>query len=142
MENTQNASTQQDVDRLLAKAKSDMAANMESKSIAAIIWDLSTAGFHYTPQVVLTDGRTVNITGLYHYSDRLYLIEEDNPRANIDDYYDPDNEVRPTVICLSANVAEGDLGNPEKSDGFTLEGSLEEWLAIADCYFEALNEKE
>ena len=31
-------------------------------------------------------------------------------------------------------------GDPEKVKGYTTQGSLEEWLGIADCYFEALDE--
>ncbi len=33
-----------------------------------------------------------------------------------------------------------ETSNPEGVEGFTLQGSLEEWLTVADCYFEALAE--
>ncbi len=126
---------------LLDKAKKDMIADMESRQIGAILWDNATAGFQYLPVATLASGKVVNISGLYHYGDDLYLVEEDNPRADINHFYDEDTEVKPTVVCLSASVAEGDLGNPATEDGFTLDGTMEEWLAIADCYFQALAEK-
>ncbi|MDE7159580.1 MAG: hypothetical protein K2O24_01855 [Muribaculaceae bacterium] len=126
---------------LLDKAKKDMIADMESRQIGAILWDNATAGFHYIPVATLPSGKVVNITGLYHYGDDLYLVEEENPRADINNYYNHDTEVKPTVVCLSDTVARGDLGNPGEEDGFTLDASMEEWLAIADCYFEALAEK-
>lgn len=126
---------------LLDKAKKDMIADMESRQIGAILWDNATAGFRYLPVATLASGKVVNISGLYHYADNLYLIEEDNPRADINRYYDRDSEVKPTVVCLSDTVATSDLGDPATEDGFTLDGSMEEWLAIADCYFQALAEK-
>lgn len=126
---------------LLDKAKKDMIADMESRQIGAILWDNATAGFRYLPVATLASGKVVNISGLYHYADNLYLVEEDNPRADINNFYDRDSEVKPTVVCLSDSVATSDLGNPATEDGFTLGGTMEEWLAIADCYFQALAEK-
>lgn len=130
MENTQ---------QLLQKARQDLIDDMKARNIGAIIWDNSTAGFQYLPVATLGPAHVVNITGLYRNDDTLYLIEEDNPRADIDDYYDHDTEVKPTVVCLTESVARGDLGDP-LADGYTTEASIEEWLAIADCYFQALAE--
>lgn len=133
--------TNQNVSALLAQAKENLKKNMLDRNMAAIIWDLSTAGFHYIPEVTLDNGKVARVTGLYVSGDELYLIEEDCKRADIDNFYDPDSEVRPTVVCLTPNVTPGDLGDPTVADGFTREGTLEEWMAVADCYFEALNEE-
>lgn len=124
-----------------AEAIRSISDSMAAKNIGAIIWDNSAAGFHYLPVATSESGQPVRVTGLYRYDDRLYLIDETNPRANIDLYYDRDTEVRPVVICLSPSVAPSDLGNPGKSSGFTTQASDEEWVVIADCYLEALNEK-
>lgn len=124
-----------------AKAVQSIADNMAGKNIGAIIWDLSSAGFHYIPMATSESGQAIRVAGIYRYGDRLYLIDESNPRANMDLYYDRDTEVRPVVICLSPSVAPSDLGDPERSSGFTTQASDEEWVVIADCYLEALNEK-
>lgn len=113
---------------------------MLARNMAAIIWDLSSAGFHYLPSITLDDGRVVRVSGLYVYDNELYVIDEDCRRAEMSNFYNPDTEVAPTVVCLTPNVASGDLGVPTPEDGFTQGGSMEEWLVIADCYFEALNE--
>ncbi len=136
MENTNN-----NVSALLAQAKENLKKNMQDRNMAAIIWDLASAGFHYIPSVTLDGGKVLRVTGLYISGDSLYLIDEECKRANIDNFYDPDTEVKPTVVCLTPNVASGDLGEPTEADGFTQAGSVEEWLVVADCYFEALNEK-
>lgn len=133
--------TNQTPSALLDQARENLKKNMIDRNMAAIIWDLASAGFHYIPSVTLENGKVVRITGLYVADNDLYLIDEECKRANIDNFYDPDTEVRPTVVCLTPNVAPGDLGNPSEEDGFTRAGSLEEWLVVADCYFEALNEK-
>lgn len=142
MENTANnaANNAQTVEALLNQAKSNLIADMKGRGIAAIIWDNATAGFHYLPVATLGEGKVVNISGLYAYDDQLYLIEEDCAKANIDHYYDHDSQVRPTVVTLTPSVATADLGEPTAADGFTQTASLEEWLGIADCYFEALAE--
>lgn len=136
MENTNNG-----VNTLLAEAKENLVKNMAARNMGAIIWDLASAGFHFIPSVTLENGKVLRVTGLYVYDNSLYLIDEDCKRANIDNFYDPDTEVKPTVLCLTPNVAAGDLGTPSEADGFTQSGSLEEWLVVADCYFEALNEE-
>ncbi len=133
--------TNQNVSALLSQAKENLKKNMLDRNMAAIIWDLSSAGFHYIPSVTLENGKVLRVTGLYVSGDQLYLIDEECKRANIDNFYDPDTEVRPTVVCLTPNVAPGDLGAPSEEDGFTQAGSLEEWMVVADCYFEALNEE-
>lgn len=136
MENTNT-----NVSALLGQAKENLKKNMLDRNMAAIIWDLASAGFHYLPSVTLENGRVLRVSGLYVSDNELYLIDEDCKRANIDNFYDPDTEVRPTVVCLTPNVAPGDLGTPNETDGFTQSGSLEEWMVVADCYFEALNEE-
>lgn len=131
---------------LLAKAKADMVENMKSRDLGAVIWDNATANFHYLPEITLPAGkdgepRTARVMGIYRYGDELYLIEEDLAGVKMTDFYDRNSEVRPTVVTLTSDIAVKDLGDPEGRKGFTSdEGDLEEWLAIADCYFEALAE--
>lgn len=135
MENTNNVSA------LLSQAKENLMKNMLQRNMGAIIWDLASAGFHYIPSVTLENGKVLRVTGLYTVNDELYLIDEECKRADINNFYDPDTEVKPTVLCLTPTVAEGDLGAPTEENGFTQSGSSEEWLVVADCYFEALNEE-
>lgn len=132
---------------LLGRALQDLAEDMKTRGIGAILWDNSTAGFDYIPEVVIghdNDGADIcsRICGIYHYEDTLYLAEEDKANIDFDRFYDPDTEVRPVVITLTEDVAVRTLGNPTEENGYTTDGSLEEWLAIADCYFQALNEKD
>ncbi|MDE5653563.1 MAG: hypothetical protein K2G75_04665 [Muribaculaceae bacterium] len=132
---------------LFAKARQDLYDDMQQRKIGAIFWDNSTAGFHYVPEVNLAadDAEmpdSVRIMGLYCYNGVLYLIEEDKARIDFEDFYDADSEVRPSVVTLTPTVARKDLGDPTEEPGFTTAGSLEEWLTVADCYFEALNEAE
>lgn len=131
---------------LFAKAKQELLDDMREKGIGAILWDNATAGFHYIPEIVHRSDeknkvRIARIEGLYRYDGELYLIEEDRAPVSVAKLYDPDTEVKPTVVTLSEDSALRTLGNPEKTKGYTQQGSLEEWLAIADCYYEALNEK-
>lgn len=132
---------------LLAKAKQDLADNMADRGIGAIIWDNATAGFHYLPELELPlkDGQetpdTVRIMGIYDYNGSLFLIEEDKAGVNINDFYNHDTEVKPVVVTLTPDISAGEFGNPREHPGFTQDGDLEEWLAIADCYFEALAEE-
>lgn len=131
---------------LIGKAKQDLKANMQQRGIAAIIWDVEEAGFHFIPEVTLPDSteedpKVARVSGLYSYGDDLYLILE-TADLDFEEFYDPDTEVRPTVITLSSDLAAKYLGNPAGREGFDNEGDLEEWLAVADCYFEALAEEE
>lgn len=131
---------------LLAKAKQDLADNMADRGIGAIIWDNASAGFHYLPELELPlkEGQenpdTVRIMGIYDYKGALYLIEEDNSGININDFYNHDTEAKPVVVTLTPDIAGGEFGDPAGKPGFTQDGDLEEWLAVADCYFEALAE--
>jgi hypothetical protein len=132
------------VARLFEKAKTDMAADMQSRGIGAIIWDNATAGFQNLPEVTVTCGDNKDKTevrqvmGLYRFEGTLYLIEEDVAPVNFNDFWNPDTEAAPTVVTLSEDIAIKDLGNPTTQKGYTTQGSLEEWTAIADCYFQAL----
>lgn len=130
----------------LYKAKADLMDNMAQRGIAAIVWDVEEAGFHYIPEVALPDSteedpKVERVTGLYSYKDDLYLILE-SADLNFEEFYNPDSEVRPTVVTLSADLAEKYLGNPSNKKGYDKYGDLEEWLAVADCYFEALAEED
>lgn len=141
MENTQNQT--QGADRLLDKAIADLVADMQSREIGAIIWDNSTAGFQYLPEVTLEeDGKSkvVRVTGLYRYAGNLYLIEEDESGVSVDNFYDKDSEVRPTVVTLTEDMAAKVLGDPRDAKGYTTEGSLEDWVVVADDYYQALTE--
>lgn len=130
---------------LLSKAKSDLLKDMENRDLGAVIWDLSDAGFHYLPELSLpTDDpenpEVVGITGIYRHNGTLYLILEGKSDISVDEFYDKDNEVRPVVVTLTPDKAAESLGNPEGSAAFSADADLEEWLAVADCYFEALAE--
>lgn len=129
---------------LLEKAKSQMAQDMKARDLGAIIWDNARAGFHYIPEIVITDPadgrtRTVRVTGLYLFEDRIYAIEED-AGVNVRHFYRPGIDVPPTVVTLSPSKADEEFGMPTAQKGFTDRGTLEEWVAVADCYFEALAE--
>lgn len=139
MENTQT----QDVAALIANAKGKLADDMKERGIGAILWNISTAGFHFIPEILITDGsgsKTVRIMGLYNYDEELYAIEEGTAPAHLTNFYTEGVEVPPVVVTLTEDLASEELGIPSASRGYTTEGSSEEWLAIADCYFEALNE--
>ncbi len=130
--------------QLLENAKEAIVKDMNARGIGAIIWDLSSAGFHYIPEITIGEGEkslTKRITGLYCYNGVLYLIEEEKGDINVDQFYKPGIEAQPTVVTLTPDSALENIGNPENKPGFATGGSLEEWLVIADCYFEALAEQ-
>lgn len=137
MENTQNT------DSLLGKARQDLIADMKSREIGALIWDVASAGFRFIPEVTVEEGgksRVARVAGLYRYDDVLYLIEEDASGVSVDDYYDKDSEVKPVVVTLTEDKARMELGDPRTKKGYVTEGTLEEWLAVADDYYQALTE--
>lgn len=140
MENTNSTSAG------LSKVRRDIAADMESRRIGAIIWNNATAGFHFIPEIVHHScddpekTRVAVIMGLYRYEDKLYLIEENRAPVKFADLWNHETEAAPTVVTLPESTALDELGDPEAVKGYTTQGSLEEWAAIADCYFEALNE--
>lgn len=129
---------------LLAQARRKIADDMEAREIGAIIWSIPSAGFHYIPEIVVSDNngdpRSARITGLYSFGGKLYAIEEDEAGVSTEDFYRPEVEVPPVVVTLSADKAAKTLGDPADEKGYTEAGTLEEWVAIADCYFEALAE--
>ncbi len=136
---------EQNID-LLDKARQDLIDDMADRGFGAILWDNATAGFHYIPEIILTDEEgeergVTRVMGLYRYDDKLYLVEEDGSGVNFNEFYNHDTEVKPTIVTLSEETARKDLGDPRDRKGFTTEGTLEEWLGIADCYFEAVAEE-
>ncbi len=106
--------------------------------------DLARAGFHYVPEIVhhsleKDKTRAARVTGLYACGDGLWLIEEDRSPVSVDAFYNPGSEVRPTVVTLySPTRPASNSAIREGVEGFTLQGSLEEWLTVADCYFRGL----
>ena len=55
---------------LLRKAQTDLQKDMADKGIAAIIWDVEEAGFHFIPEVELEDStpedpKVARVSGLY-----------------------------------------------------------------------------
>ena len=129
---------------LFGKAKQDLIEDMQSRNIGAILWDNATADFEQIPEINLAGDDAempdvARVMGLYRYDGELYLIEEDKAKVDFNNFYNSDTEVKPSVVTLTESVAQKDLGNPAEEKGYTTEGSLEEWLTIADCYFEALN---
>ena len=111
-----------DTPGLLLKAKEQMLEDMKTREIGAIIWSVPDAGFHYIPEIMVTSQR------------------EDMAGVSIDEFYRPGIDVPPVVVTLSEMKASEQFGTPSEAKGFTTQGSLEEWVAIADCYFEALAE--
>lgn len=130
---------------LLANAKEDLASDMKERGIGAIIWDNSTVGFRFIPEVICRcksgNACVARVSGIYLYDGTLYLIKEEKNSINVDKFYDRDTEVKPSVVTLTDSTASQELGNPVGKDEYTVDGSLEEWLAVADCYFQALGEK-
>lgn len=132
---------------MLAQAKQDMIADMKSREIGAILWDNATAGFPHLPEVLVhpadkpEENVTLSVMGLYHYADVLYLIAEGESGVDFNRYWDRDTEAAPTVVTLSETVADEEFGDPAGKKGFVTGGTLEEWLAIANCYFQALNQE-
>ncbi|MDE5646015.1 MAG: hypothetical protein K2I45_10310 [Muribaculaceae bacterium] len=134
-----------DTPRLLEKAMEKMTEDMKARGIGAVIWSIPEAGFHYIPEIVVSssDGspeRTARITGLYAFGGTVYAIEEDKSGVSTDSFYRPGVDVRPVVVTLSETKAGELFGVPSEEKGFTTQGTLEEWVAVADCYFEALAE--
>ena len=134
-------------DALLDKARQDLIADMESRGIGAILWNNATAGFPYIPEATVSiseEGgadKVARIMGMYHYNGTLYLIEEDDHSPiQFDNFWNHDTEAPPTVVTMSEDVASKEFGNPQNEKWFTTRASLEEWTAIADCYFQALNQ--
>lgn len=133
-----------DENKLLDQAVEGIREDMAARDLGAIIWDNATAGFHYLPDVVT--GRkddkdiVVRVTGLYRYDGNLYMIAEGVKDADISNFYDKGVDVAPTVVTLTQNKAEELFGDPVAKEGFISDATLEEWLVIADDYFEALNE--
>lgn len=131
---------------MLQNAKQEMIDDMKSRGIGAIVWDVATAGFPYLPEIVHRSTknpdktRVAEIMGLYRYDDVLYLIEEGRAPVKFSDFWNPDTEAAPTVVTMTEDKARKELGDPETVKGYTTQGSLEEWTAIADCYFQALNQ--
>lgn len=126
----------------LHQALHRLADDMRVREIGAIIWNLPEAGFHYIPELMVggPDGktRTVRVTGLYLFQNKVYAIEEDKPGVNIEHFYRQGVDVPPVVVTLSESKAEELFGTPSESRGLTCAGTLEEWTVVADCYFEAL----
>lgn len=135
-----------DKNNLFCEAKEALAADMKSRGLGAVIWNNATAGFPYLPEIVHHSSkdpdktRVATIMGIYDYEGTLYLIEEDRAPVKFDDFWNPDTEAAPTVVTLTEDIAKKDLGDPNAVKGYTTQGTLEEWTAIADCYFQALNQ--
>lgn len=131
-----------DADALFQQAKDDMAADMRAREIGAVLWDNAQAGFHYPPAVLVTDPqgekKTWVIHGVYRVEDRLYLIGPD-AAVGVENYYHRGIEEKPVVVTLTEEQALAELGRPEPGRGYTAQGTVQEWLTVADCYFEALN---
>ena len=140
MENTANNSN----GALLDKALGQLAEDMENRELGAIIWNLATAGFHYLPELSVPgkngETETIRVTGLRLADGKIFAIKEGLEDADISNFYTPEIDVPPVVVTLTPSMARETLGNPEGKQGSYTGGTTEEWLAIADCYFEALNE--
>lgn len=134
-----------DSKRLFNQAIERLRDDMQSREIGAILWDNSTAGFHYIPETTITDkdGKqsVIRIMGLYIYDNTLYLVEEGMAPVELTEFYTDGVEVPPVVVTLTEDSAMRHLGDPRKEKGYTTIASDEEWLVIADCYFEALTEE-
>lgn len=133
-------------EKSLQDAFNALAEDMAARDIGAVVWDLSVAGFPYIPEVTeVIEGKstrqaTDRVTGIYNYNGEIYAIIEGESGVSVNDYYNRDYEVRPSVITLTPDMAESRFGNPAAKRGFTSEATLQEWLAIADCYYQSLAE--
>lgn len=131
--------------KLFSEAIQRLADDMDVRGLGAILWDNSTAGFHYIPETTVTDKEgkqnVVRIMGLYNYEGQLYLVEEGMAPVELTEFYTDGVDVPPSVVTLTVDSARQYLGNPTTEKGFTTQASNEEWLVIADCYFEALAEE-
>lgn len=131
----------EDARLLFEQAKADICADMKSRDIGAILWDNDRAGFHFPPAVKLQypDSKTSvwTIQGIYRIEDSIFLMS-DKTEVNVNKYYEPGIEEPPSVVTLTQSQALKQLGDPTEARGYTRQGSIQEWLTIADCYFEAL----
>ena len=142
MKDTKTEKTQVDARELFERAKADIAADMKSRGIGAILWAVGSVNFHYLPEVVVGQDHgkdvVVTVSGIYRVGDDLYLMEQGVAPRSVDDYYNKNTEVRPDVVTLTEKQALQQLGTPDSQRGFTRQGTVQQWLTIADCYFEAL----
>lgn len=130
-------------EKLINQAIEKLAKNMKDREIGAILWDNASAGFHYIPEITIQnhDGsEVVRVMGLYLYNDNLFIIEEGMAPVELTEFYTDGVEVPPVVVTLTEDSALNHLGNPEGRKGYTRQATNEEWLVIADSYFEALAE--
>ncbi len=131
--------------KLFSEAINRLKEDMQAREIGAIIWDNASAGFHYIPETTVTakngDKKVIRVMGLYIFNNTLYLIEEGTAPVELTEFYTDGVEVPPTVVTLTEDSAMRHLGDPSKEKGYTTSATDEEWLAIADCYFEALAEE-
>lgn len=129
---------------LFSRAKADMAADLKARGIGMIIWDNAQTNFHFLPVVTIkaSDGKAevLPVMGLYLYDGTAYLIVDHDSPVRIGDFYTRGIETRPVAVTLDTADAVARIGNPAGKPGLTTAGSLEEWLNIADCYFQALND--
>ena len=143
MENSNNPT--QAAEALFSQAVTRIGNDMQAREIGAILWNNSTAGFHYIPEISIPgkDGKTeiVRIMGLYLADNALWLVEEGKAPVELTEFYTDGVEVPPVVVTLSEDSARRYLGDPKDRDGYTAYATNEEWLTIADCYFEALAEE-
>ena len=127
---------------LFLQAKDAIATDMRARGIGAIMWDCESDRFAYLPRVaVFAPGsfeRVAEIGGIYRRGNSLFLMERGRAPVSVDDYYDKDAEKRPLVVTLTEEQACAQLGEPGDHRGLTECGSVEDWLTVADCYFEAL----
>lgn len=135
------SATQAEAEALFQQAKDDIAADMRSRDIGAIMWDNEQADFHFPPVVEVTDSEGKKtpwkIHGIYRVDDTLFLIGQ-GAAAGVENYYKPGIETRPVVVTLTEDQATRQLGIPNEGRGYTRQGDVQQWLSIADCYFEAL----
>lgn len=134
------------IDPMLEKAQADIAADMKARGIGAILWNVATAGFHQIPEVAMPDTKhpdkpnVETVMGLYNYNGKLYEILKDHVPYKFSDFWNHDTEAAPTVVTLSEDISIKDLGDPKGKPGYTDAGTLEEWMVVANAYFEALAE--
>lgn len=130
-----------DAQALFERAKQDIAADMKSRDIGVILWDNARAGFHYPPVVSVSDSdghtKVWEIHGIYRVDETLYLIGP-GAAVTVDRYYTKGVDTPPAVVTLNEDRAMRELGIPNMGRGYTRQGDVQEWLTIADCYFEAL----
>ncbi|MCM1005404.1 MAG: hypothetical protein NC402_03810 [Prevotella sp.] len=139
-----NSATRNEIEAkaLFEQAKEDLLLDMKARDIGAILWDNEQCGFHFPPEVTVTnsDGKSDawTIHGMYRVDETLYLIGPGAP-IGVENYYKRGVQTKPCAVTLTEDQATRTIGIPNEGRGYTTQGSVQQWLTCTDCYFKALD---